>query len=73
MHIAEAEDRIWSRHKEYYNALLATGYGETVEAKPHIEISQILKKLKPHQLYHRMLDIVKWQKNTHREKNQLNN
>lgn len=61
--ISEAEDRIWSLRRDYYNALRSAGYAHILETKPHIAINHILKKLKPPQLYRRMLDIMTWRKN----------
>lgn len=60
---AKAEHRIWPLRRQYCNALRSAGYARIPETKTHIAISHILKKLKPSQLYRRMLDIVIWRKN----------
>lgn len=61
--IAEAEDRVWSLRRDYHHALRSAGFAHIIETKPHIAINHILRKLKPPQLYRRMLDIISWRKN----------
>lgn len=70
MHIVEAEDKTWSLRRDYSNALQAACYEDIIYSKPHISINRILKKLKPHQLYLQMLDIMEWKKieNFHKRK-----
>lgn len=63
MNITDAEDRVWTLHREYCSALRKAGYGDLQDAKPHITIDHILKKLRPPQLYRRMRDIIAWRKN----------
>lgn len=49
--------------REYVSALMSAGYAHIPETKPHIGINHVLRKLKPLQLYHRMLDIIIVRKN----------
>lgn len=63
MNIEDAEDRVWSLRRDYANTLRAAGYSNIIEERPHIAINHLLRKLKPVQLYQRMLDIITWRKN----------
>lgn len=60
MNIIEAEDGIRSLKSDYTDFLQAAGYAHLTNTKPHIAINRILKILKPHQLYTRMIVIMMW-------------
>lgn len=72
MHIFEAEDRIWTLHRDHLTALGASGYEEIPERKPHIAIQHIVQRLKPPQLKNRMKSIVKWRKDEGFDKKDFN-
>lgn len=61
--IAEAADRVWPLRRKYHNVLRLASYGYIMQTRPHIAISDMLKKLKLPQLYRRMLEIISWRKN----------
>lgn len=72
MQIADPVDRTWTFRRDYCNALRDADYGDLPSHLPHIAIGHILKKLKPHHLYTRMTNIVKWRKNENFEKENFN-
>lgn len=61
--IVYAGGRPWTLHREYCRALRIAGYRGVPATKPHLAIQYITKKLKPHQMYRRMMDIMEWRKN----------
>lgn len=62
LQIADTCDREWTIRREYYNELRNAGYGEVYLHKPHIAIELIFQKLNPHELYERMMFILKCRK-----------
>lgn len=60
--LPEAEDRIWTLHRQYLTVLRSAGYTDLTEKKPHIAVGHILKRVKPYELRQRMRDIIKWRK-----------
>lgn len=58
MHVYEPEDRFRWLRRTYSQALRAARNVDLIEPKLHIAIQHFLKRLKPTQLYHRMLDII---------------
>lgn len=68
MQIVVDTDRVWTFRNDYCIALRIAGYGDLQVHKPHIAIGYILEKLKPHQMYKRMTDLVKRRKNETFEK-----
>lgn len=50
MHVPEAEDRWWSLHKDYVQALKANGYVSIPRNKMHLSIAHLMSKVKPLQL-----------------------
>lgn len=62
MQIYEAEDRVWTLHRDYLIVLRSAGYEELPYRKPHIAIQHLLKRLKPQQLQSRMKSIITWRK-----------
>lgn len=63
MHILEAEDRIYNLYRAHTQALKAAKNTEAIETRPHTTNSYFLKKLKPFQIYRRMMDIKNVKKN----------
>lgn len=61
--INEAVGRIWIFSREHCNAVDNAGYGNLQIDKLHIAIEQLLKKLKPHGLQKRKVDIINWRRN----------
>lgn len=55
--------RILTLRMEHFIDVLTAGYGDIIEDKPHSAITHIFKKLKPQQLYRRMMDNISWPKN----------
>lgn len=63
MHIADAGDRLLTLYRDYCNAFNKVGYTNLQGIKPHVATVHIMKKLKPHQLYKRMMDMIECRKN----------
>lgn len=55
--ITDAQDRIWTFHREYCHTLKSAGY-EYTPTKPHIAIQHIIQRLKPYSLKFRTMDIT---------------
>lgn len=58
--ITDAEDRVWSLHRNYLQVLENSGLSGLLNSRPHICISLILKRLQPRVLQSRMEDIIEW-------------
>lgn len=72
MNIKDGKDSFWSLRRRYTNALRAAEYAKTIEENPYIDINYVLRKLRPVQLYQRMLDIKAWRKNENFRKGNFN-
>lgn len=72
MNIEDAKDRVESLTREHANYLRAEGYVNIIEKRPHIAINQVLRRLKPVQLYLIMLDIMTWRRKKHFHKENIN-
>lgn len=72
MQIFEAEDRVWTMHRDYLTCLRSAGYEELPNHKPHIAIQHVLKRLKPQQLRSRIQSIIKWRKDEQFDKKNFN-
>lgn len=63
MNLVDAENRVWTLHREYCKPLTMAGNADLQVTKPHLAISYIAKKLNTQQLYKRMMNIIELQKN----------
>lgn len=68
INIMEAEDRVWTLHRDYLSLLKRAGYEELPNTKPHIAIGHIMKRIKPTPLRNHMKSVAKWKKNEGFEK-----
>lgn len=73
LNIVEAEDRVWTFHRDYLYLLEAAGYEQLPIAKPHIAIGHIMKRIRPASLSNRMKSVAKWRKDEGFEKKDFNN
>lgn len=71
MSTIEADDRILLLRRDYSNAFLVAWYGNLINTKPHIVINRMLRNLKPHQLYKRILYVMEYKKDEIFHKNNL--
>lgn len=72
MSIHDPQDRVWSLHMDYVQALRAGGYGYLPDAKPHIIGDHILSKLKPQSFRTRMKYIITCRKDERFHKKNFN-
>lgn len=68
MHTEDAEDRIWSFHRDYTQALDVTGFGTLPKEKRHISIQHILDRVRPAKLKMRIDNITRWREDEHFDK-----
>lgn len=68
MHVVDAEERVWTLHREYCSALRKASYADLQVAKLHLSIAHISKKLKPQQLHKWMMDIIAWKRDENFQK-----
>lgn len=68
MHIREAEDCIWTLHREYIIVLEMEGYKDISQTKTRISIKHMMFRLKPLFLKARIRRIISWRKSENFDK-----
>lgn len=71
MNIFEAENRVWSLHRDYLSGMEHARYEEIPEMKTHIAIQHIMSTFRPHYHKTRMDNTVLWNNNVQFDKQDI--